>query len=106
MLDIYQQVKLMVLMVFQHVFSIKASMPLAAASLTHIFNSVIATGSFPRDWKNARVTLSLKLTQNMIQPTTTGLAISVLSVVSKNFEKAIFNQAYQYLDNNNILAKF
>ena len=33
--------------------------------------------------------------------------ISVLSVIAKRFERAIFNQTYKYLlDENNLLAKF
>lgn len=32
--------------------------------------------------------------------------ISVLSVIAKPFKKAIFNQGYKYLDENNLLSKF
>ena len=35
---------------------LKLSFTLIAASLTHIFNLVISTGNFPKDWKSARVT--------------------------------------------------
>ena len=34
------------------------------------------------------------------------MPISVLSVIAKLFEKAIFNQVYKYLDENNLLSKF
>ena len=35
---------------------VKASFPFTAASLTHVFNSVISTGIIPSDWKSARIT--------------------------------------------------
>ena len=83
---------------------LKESISLTAASLTHIFNSVIATGVIPKDWKSARVTPIFK-GDSRVDPANYR-PISVLSVVAKLFEKAIFNQAYKYLDDNNILTKF
>ena len=83
---------------------LKLSTPLTAVSLTHIFNRVIETGSIPNDWKNARVT-PIHKDNSKLDPVNYR-PISVLSVIAKVFEKAVFNQTYQYLVDNNILAKF
>ena len=82
---------------------IKASMPLTARSLTHVFNRVATTGTIPGDWKSARVTPVFK-DDSKFDPMNY-MPISVLSVISKVFEK-IFNQMFQYLMDNDILAKF
>ena len=75
-----------------------------ASSLTHIFNLVISTGIFPNDWKSARVTPIYKA-DSKVDPSNYR-PISKLSVIGKLFEKAIFNQVYTYLNENNLLSKY
>ena len=83
---------------------LKLSFTLIAASLTHIFNLVISTGIFPKDWKSARVAPIFKA-DSKVDPAHY-MPISVLSVTAKRFEKAIFNKVYTYLNDNKLLSKF
>ena len=68
-------------------------------SFTHIINLVIRKGIIPADWKCARVSAiykhDSKLDLNNYGP------ISVLPVV---FEKVVFDQAYAFLNKNNLLS--
>ena len=63
-------------------------------SLTHIINLVIRKVIIPADWKCAMVSAiykhDSKLDLNNYRP------ISVLPVVSKFFEKVVFDQAYAF----------
>ena len=52
--------------------------------LSKIFDKTLSSGIFPDYWKK-----------------TNGL-ISILSVISKVFEKIVFNQFYDYLNGNNL----
>ncbi len=74
----------------------------AVVSLTHIINQVIRKGIISTDWKCARVSViykhDSKLDLNNYRP------ISVLLVVSKIFEKVVFDQAYAFLNKNNLLS--
>ena len=71
-------------------------------SLTHIVNLIIRKRIIPVDWKCARVSAiykhDSKLDLNNYRP------ISVLPVVSKIFEKVVFDQAYAFLNKNNLLS--
>ena len=83
---------------------LKYSANYVSKSLTHIFNLSIDTGILPFDWKNARVSPIFK-DDSKTDPTNYR-PISVLPVTIKVLERAIFNQIYNYLIRNNILAKF
>ena len=67
-----------------------------------IFNSSLANGIFPDDWKSARVTPPLKHGKEAIQ---TIIVFSVISVIGKVFERNIYNQLFAYLSDHNILSK-
>ena len=75
---------------------LKISLPVISDSLCDIFNLSIATGVFPDSWKIARVAPIFKSGQTDDQ--SNYRPISVLPVLSRIFEKLIFNQFYQYLD--------
>ena len=81
---------------------LKIAAVIVAPSLTQIFNKIISTGIFPTDWKLAKVTPIFKKGKkdemNNYRP------IPVISVVAKIFEKLIFEQLYEYLNNNNLIS--
>ena len=76
----------------------KIGLPVISDSLCDISNLSIATGAFPDSWKIARVPPIFKSGQTDDQ--SNYRPISVLPVLSRIFEKLIFNQFYQYLDTN------
>ena len=68
-----------------------------------IFNSSLANGIYPDDWKSASVTPVFKHGErsniDKYRP------ISVVSIVGKVFERIIYNQLFAYLWDHNILSK-
>ena len=80
---------------------LKLASSIIGPSLTKIFNSCIKTETFPDEWKIAKVTPIFKKGSksdlNNYRP------ISVLPIVSKLFEKIIYQQLYDYLDKNEFL---
>ena len=69
-----------------------------------IFNCCLTTGTFPDDWKLAKVTPIFKQgdrsDMNNYRP------ISVISAIAKVFERIVYNQLSSYLSENNILSKY
>ena len=69
-----------------------------------IFNCSLTTGTFPDDWKLAKVTPIFKhgdrSDMNNYRP------ISVISAVAKVFERIVYNQLSSYLSENNILSRY
>ncbi len=80
---------------------LKMAASIVAPSLTSIFSKSILTGIYPNDWKAVKVTplfkKGLKSDPNKYRP------ISGIPVVSKVFEKIVYDQLYNYLDDNKLL---
>ena len=79
-------------------FFLKAGLPILAESLCDIFNLSLATGVFPDCLKVARVALMFK---NGEQNDRSNYGpIPVLPFSSRVFEKLVYNQLHEYLDEN------
>lgn len=80
---------------------IKLILPEIIHKITFIFNMIILSSKFPRAWKMTKVIpirkKSRSLDLNNLRP------ISILSALSKVFEKVLKIQIQTYLDNFNIL---
>ncbi|MCP4485226.1 MAG: reverse transcriptase family protein, partial [Flavobacteriaceae bacterium] len=80
----------------------KLALPLIENSLAFLFNTSIQTSQFPKVWKVARVTPIFKggekTDKSNYRP------ISVLPVISRLFEKLIFDQLYQYLNEKDLIS--
>ena len=72
--------------------------------LATMFNLSLSQGVFPNDWKNARVSPIYKSGEK--DECGNYRPILVLYVVSKLFEKLIYEQMYSYLDNHELLTSF
>ena len=82
---------------------LKLAAPVIINSITKIFNCSIATGYFLLDWKIARVTPSHKKgSKNLMK---NYRPISILPIISKVFERILYDQFYEYLTSNNLLSK-
>ena len=83
-------------------YFLKLAMPYIENALAYIFNSSLKSSKFTADWKPAWVTPIFnegdKSDKSNYRP------IPVLPVVSRLFEKLVFNQSYQYLDRNGLLS--
>ena len=81
---------------------LKLAANIVVPTLTLIFNQSIEKGIFPDEWKSAKVTPIFnngsRTDLENYRP------ISVLPVVAKIFEKAAYNQLYNYFNDNNLLA--
>ena len=67
-----------------------------------LFNTSLETSIFPDIWKIARVAPIYKEGDNSEK--TNYRPISVLPVISRLFERLIYNQLYRHLNLNNLLA--
>ena len=80
---------------------LKMAAGIVALSLTATFRKSVLTGIYPTEWKTARVTpmfkKGVKSDLNNYRP------ISVIPVVSKVFEKIVYHQLYQYLNDDKLL---
>ena len=76
-------------------YFLKLATPYIENSLVFMFNTSLETSQFPDSWKNARITPIFKdgdrAEKSNYRP------ISVLPVISRLFEKLLFNQLHQYL---------
>lgn len=82
-------------------FFLKKSIPILSNRLSQIFNMSLSTGQFPDSWKVARVAPIYK--DGSSSENSNYRPISVLIVVSRLFEKLIYDQLYTHLCNNHLL---
>jgi retron-type reverse transcriptase len=82
---------------------LRLSAVIIAPSLTYIFHLSLDTGIYV-DWKRARVIPIYKSEDR--RKCENYRPISILPIVSKNFEREVFRQLYGYLSNNSLLSKF
>ena len=75
-------------------------MPVLAPVLSNSFNKSILEGLFPNNWKVARVSPIYK--EGPTEKRSNYRPISVVPVVSRLFEKTVFDQLYAYLDDNKL----
>ena len=81
---------------------LKLSAPVISQSLTKIFNASIASQTFPSEWKIARIIpLHKKGPRDMLD---NYRPISILPVISKIYEKILYEQLIEYLVTENILS--
>ena len=80
---------------------LKMAASIIALSLTSIFSKSILTGIYPNDWKTAKATSlfkkGIKSDPNNYWP------ISVIPIISKIFERIVYNQLSHHLDDNKLL---
>jgi hypothetical protein len=80
---------------------LKLAAPVIYKQLTDLFNLSLKSREYPDDWKLAKVFPVFKAGErndpNNYRP------ISVLSTISRVFEKLVYEQIYHYLNNNNLL---
>ena len=76
-------------------------MPISAQPLSQPLNLSLSLGLFPDCWKIARVAPILKDGPN--DESSNYRPISVRPVVSRLFEKLIYDQLYHYLDSNKLI---
>ena len=83
-------------------YFLKLALPIIENSLAFLFNTSIETSQFPDSWKVARVTPIFKdgdkTEKSNYRP------ISVLPVISRLFEKLVFDQLYQYMKENGLFS--
>ena len=83
--------------------TVKLASEILTPALTHIINLSIATSTFPKIWKFAKVIPLLKsfsadpLLPKSYRP------VSLLPILSKVLEKIVFSQLVQYLEDNNLI---
>ena len=82
-------------------FFLKAGMPILAQPLSQLFNLSLSLGLFPDCWKIARVAPIFK--DGPADESSNYRPISVLPVVSRLFEKLIYDKLYHYLDSNKLI---
>ena len=82
---------------------LKDSSDITAPILTYIFNCSLQSGIFSDDWEKARLSPIYKSGNK--EERGNYRPISVLSVVSKVFEKLVYVQINNYLMENNIITK-
>ena len=81
---------------------LKITANIIAPSLTYIFNLSLESGIYVDDWKLAKIIPIYKSEDR--KKCENYRPISILPVISKVFESEIFNQLYDYLNENTLLS--
>ena len=81
---------------------LKIAADVVAPPLTAIFTASINTGIFPQEWKESRVSPVYK--SGARNDPSNYRPISVIPVIAKLFEKIVYEQLYEYLNNYNLLT--
>ena len=82
---------------------LKCSAPIIAPSLTNLFKYATESSSFPFDWNIAK---AIPLHKNYARTDPDNYRpISILPIISKVFEKILYEQLYEYLSTNELLSE-
>ncbi len=81
---------------------LKISAEIISPSLTWIFNLCIKTGVYIDDWKKAWVIPIYKSEDR--KKCENYRPISILPIISKIFERSVFNQLYEFLNANSLIV--
>ena len=84
-------------------FFIKTAVTILARPLSYLFNCSLRNGTFPDSWKVARIAPIFK--EGPTDDTSNYRPISVLPVLSRVFEKIVYNQLYNYLNENQFIYR-
>ena len=83
---------------------LKLSADIIGPSIAKIFNISLKSGFFVHEWKMASV-LPIYKTDDK-RKCENYRPISILPIISKIFERSVFNQVYSYLNDNWLLSKY
>ena len=83
---------------------VRDSAPVIASKLTHIINLSLIQGVVPDDLKSARIVPIFK--KNDKTEVGNYRPVSILSVISKIFERVVYDQIENYLHKHNLLFEF
>ena len=84
-------------------FFLKIALPIIKGSLCDLFNLSLFSGKFPDCWKIARVAPIFKSGQR--DDRSNYRPISVLPLISRLFEKLLYDQFYDYLNTNKLIYR-
>ena len=82
---------------------LKIASDILSPSLTEIFNKSLSTGSYPDDWKMAKVMPIYK--HGNITELSNYRPILIISIVAKILGRIVHDQFYSYLINNELLSE-
>ena len=82
-------------------YILKLIRPEIVPAVTHILNLSISTKKFPMSWKKSKI-IPLHKKDDPLNPKNYR-PVAIVPIVSKILERVVFNQLFQYLDDNNLL---
>ena len=84
-------------------YFIKTLITILARPLSYLFNCSLLNGTFPDSWKVARIAPIFK--EGPTDDPSNYRPISVLPVLSRLFEKIVYNQLCNYLNENQFIYR-